>query len=296
MVAGQSGAAHLRGMDTRLYRHIQACNDHPELGRYTPLRLGGEQVGWLPPVLAARLPELSPHLRAAPEGVVLDPGLAGPGERSAALAHLTARLAAEGMFKPRKEMFDVRAAPGGPVLAVVDRAAVAAFGILSQGAHLNGLVRRADGLHLWIGWRSRHKALAPGQMDNIVAGGGPAGLSPHDTLLKEAEEEARMPAALAARAKPVGRVSYVMDSPGEGLRRDILHCFDIELPEDFTPEPGDDEVERFELWPAARVLEAVRDGDRVKFNVNLVLIDLFLREGLAEDPDGRLRQGLDRFR
>ena len=26
------------------------------------------------------------------------------------------------------------------------------------------------------------------------------------------------------------------------------------------------------------------------------LIDLFLREGLAEDPDGRLRQGLDRFR
>ena len=82
----------------------------------------------------------------------------------------------------------------------------------------------------------------------------------------------------------------------EGLRRDVLHCFDIELPEDFTPEPGDDEVERFELWPATRVLEAVRDGDRVKFNVNLVLIDLFLREGLVEDPDGRLRQGLDRFR
>ncbi|MBS5904873.1 MAG: NUDIX domain-containing protein [Acetobacteraceae bacterium] len=195
----------------------------------------------------------------------------------------------------RRVWCSTRAWPA-PANAVVDRAAVAAFGILSQGAHLNGLVRRADGLHLWIGWRSRHKALAPGQMDNIVAGGVPAGLSPHDTLLKEAEEEARMPAALAARAKPVGRVSYVMDSPGEGLRRDILHCFDIELPEDFTPEPGDDEVERFELWPAARVLEAVRDGDRVKFNVNLVLIDLFLREGLAEDPDGRLRQGLDRFR
>ena len=29
------------------------------------------------------------------------------------------------------------------------------------------------------------------------------------------------------------------------------------------------------------------------FNVNLVLIDLFLREGLVEDPDGRLRAGLD---
>ncbi|WP_260987572.1 NUDIX hydrolase family protein [Roseomonas gilardii] len=301
MVAGQSGVAHLRGMDTRLFRHIQACNEHPDLGRYTPLRFGGEkgdaeQVGYLPPALAARLPALSPHLRATPEGVVLDPALASPAERSAALAELVAKLAAEGVFRPRKELFDVRATPGGPVLAVLDRGAIALLGIPSQGVHLNGLVRRADGLHLWIGWRSRHKPVAPGQLDNIVAGGVPAGLSPRDTLLKEAEEEARMPASLAATAKAAGTVSYVMANPDEGLRRDVLHCFDIELPEDFTPEPGDDEVERFELWPATRVLEAVRDGDRVKFNVNLVLIGLFLREGLVEDPDGRLRQGLDRFR
>ena len=104
-----------------------------------------------------------------------------------------------------------------------------------------------------------------------------------------------MAPALAARSRQVSRVSYRM-SDRPGVRRDVLHCFDLDLPEDFVPEPADDEVERFELWPAARVLEAVRDGDRVKFNVNLVLIDLFLREGLAEDPDGRLRQGLDRFR
>ena len=96
------------------------------------------------------------------------------------------------------------------------------------------------------------------------------------------------------QARPAGRISYVMREEA-GIRRDLLHCFDLDLPEGFVPKPNDDEVERFELWPAARVLEAVRDTDDVKFNVNLVLIDLFLREGLI-DPDGAegrsLRAGL----
>jgi thiamine pyrophosphokinase len=82
-------------------------------------------------------------------------------------------------------------------------------------------------------------------------------------------------------------------SNAEGLRRDVLHVFDLDLPEGMTPAPGDDEVERFELWPAARLLDAVRATDSIKFNVNLVLIDLFLREGLVTDPDGSLRAGLD---
>ncbi len=40
------------------------------------------------------------------------------------------------------------------------------------------------------------------------------------------------------------------------------------------------EVEAFELWPIERVFATVRDGDDFKFNVNLVLIDLFIRLGL----------------
>jgi len=80
------------------------------------------------------------------------------------------------------------------------------------------------------------------------------------------------------------------------MRRDVLHCFDLEVPEDFTPVPADDEVERFELWPAERMLQTVRETSDVKFNVNLVLIDLFLREGLIDpssDAGKRLRAGLD---
>jgi thiamine pyrophosphokinase len=133
-------------------------------------------------------------------------------------------------------------------------------------------------------------------MDNIVAGGIPAGLSPEECLVKEAAEEASLPAELAARAVPAGRVAYVMAND-EGLRRDVLHCYDLELPEGVVPRPQDDEVERFELRPAADVLREVAGGDRVKFNVNLVLIAFFLRhgllDGLEEDARRRLRAGLD---
>jgi hypothetical protein len=67
----------------------------------------------------------------------------------------------------------------------------------------------------------------------------------------------------------------------EGLRRDVLHCYDLMLPADFLPRPADGEVDAFELWPLARVVETVRTTNDFKFNVNLVLIDLFGRLGLA---------------
>ncbi len=206
-------------------------------------------------------------------------------------------LAKRGFLRIRGEPFDLRATAAGPVLATLDRGALPAFGVISQGVHVNGRVRRAEGgLHLWVGWRSRDKSVAPGQLDNLIAGGIPAGLGIEATLVKEAAEEASVPPDLAARARPVGRVSYVMAQAEGGLRRDVLHCYDLDLPEGFVPAPNDDEVERFELWPVRRVLERVRDTDDVKFNVNLVLIDLFLREGLIDpdSPEGReLRAGLD---
>src|SRR5262249_29156328 len=158
---------------------------------------------------------------------------------------------------------------------------------------VNGLVRRPDGLHVWVARRAANKALDPGKLDHIVAGGVPAGLGPAETLVKEAEEEAAIPASLARQAGLVAVVAYAMERP-EGLRRDRLFCYDLTLPEDFRPHAADGEVEAFELWPVGRVLETVRDTDAFKFNVNLVLIDLFLREGLIEPPAAaRLRAGLD---
>jgi 8-oxo-dGTP pyrophosphatase MutT (NUDIX family) len=278
--------------DPAFQRHIDACNNIGSPAGLIPFRVGTAQVGWVSPDLAKALTFRPRDFHFDRDGVALAARLRTPGMRSQALAEVLPSLAASGFLRIRRELFDVRETAAGPSLATLDRGALPAFGIMSQGVHVNGLVRRADGLHVWVGLRARDKAVAPGQLDNIVAGGIPAGLSPDECLVKEAGEEASLPPDLAAAARPAGRVSYVMAN-AEGLRRDVLHCYDLEIPEGVVPRPGDDEVERFELWPAARLIEAVRETDGIKFNVNLVLIDLFLREGLIADPGGRLRAGLE---
>jgi len=101
-----------------------------------------------------------------------------------------------------------------------------------------------------------------------------------------------MPPELASQARHTGTIDYAMDR-AEGLRRDRLHCFDIEFPADFRPEPQDGEVEAFELWPLDQVLETVRRTDAFKFNVNLVLIDLFIRRHmLPPEEAASLRSAL----
>ena len=253
-----------------LLRHIRACQTATLPGERLAFHIGTGAVGWVRPALAQALAGF-PQIQATTTQITLT--------APEAFQAIARDLSARGFYRRRNEAFDVRAAADAPVLAVLDRGALPAFGVEAQGVHVNGLVRRADRLHMWIARRSRTKLLDPGKLDHLVAGGVPAGLSPAQTLIKEAAEEAAVPEALAATARQVGIVTYAMERP-EGLRRDRLYCYDLTLPEDFAPHPADGEVEAFELWPIERVLEGVRDTDAFKFNVNLVLIDLFLREGM----------------
>lgn len=247
-------------------------------------RLAGTGVGWIRPAFAEVLAGLPAMVRGE-DGVDLS--------RPAALQAIAHDLAEQGHFRWRAEPFDVRATPSGPVLGQLDRGGLPAFGVRAAGVHLNGLVRRADGLHLWVARRAANKTLDPGKLDHIVAGGVPAGLSARATLVKEAAEEAAIPETLAAAATYVGTIEYAMERM-EGLRRDRIHCFDLDLPQSFVPLAVDGEVEDFELWPVGRALEAVRETDRFKFNVNLVLIDLFIRAGLIHGAEAAgLRAALD---
>jgi hypothetical protein len=85
------------------------------------------------------------------------------------------------------------------------------------------------------------------------------------------------------RARPVGAVSYCTER-SEGLRHDVLFCYDLELPADFVPVNTDGEIAEFYLWPSDRVAETVRDSDDFKFNCALVVIDFLIRHGLIQ-PD-----------
>jgi len=269
--------------ETEFLRHVAACQTARLPGDRSAFRIGQAQVGWVGAALAARLENFAVIRRDA-DGLTL---LAAD-----ELPRLTRITADEGFHRWRNEAFDVRAVPDGPVLGRIDRGAVPAFGVFAVGVHVNGLVERADGLHVWIARRAANKLLDPGKLDHIVAGGVPAGLTPDETLIKEAAEEAAIPAELARQARQVGTIGYAMDRP-EGLRRDHLHCYDLMLPESFEPRAVDGEVAGFELWPLPQVVEAVRSTTDFKFNVNLVLIDLFIRRGVVTgEPAAALRRAL----
>jgi 8-oxo-dGTP pyrophosphatase MutT (NUDIX family) len=275
---------HLKGEAmTGFLHHVRSCNNARLPGDRLPFRIGAAQVGWVKPALAAAL--------ARCDGIAADAAGVSLGD-GALLPAIARRLSDEGHYRWRREEFDIRAEPDGPVLARLDRGALPSFGVVAEGVHVNGLVRQADGVHVWVARRAADKQLDPGKLDHVVAGGVPSGLSAAETLVKEAEEEAAIPAALARQGVSVACIAYAMERP-EGLRRDRLHCYDLDLPADFVPRAADGEVEAFELWPIARVLQRVRDTQDFKFNVNLVLIDLFLRQGLIAGPGSEdLRAGL----
>lgn len=252
--------------------------------RFVPLLVGDTRVGWIRDDNARWLAERDGACLVEDGRVALDPGLTSAADRSAAVAELVADLAiAERIPAPTRELYAVAPTPDAPTLFEIDRAALPFFGARAYGVHMNGFVRRADGLHLWVAKRSAGKTTFPGQLDNLVAGGQPAGLGVRENLVKECAEEADIDADLAGRAVACGAVSYRVDAPG-GMRDDTLYLFDLELPEDFVPRNTDGEVESFALRPVEEVAEVVATSRAYKFNCNLVVIDFLIRHGVI-GPD-----------
>ncbi|WP_448204130.1 DUF4743 domain-containing protein [Azospirillum sp. sgz302134] len=266
---------------------IRACNAH-DLSGFRPFEVEGHRIGWIRHTLADRLPEVDPGFVVTADRVTLAPELRDFEARSATLEHAAQFLVEDGAVKAlRNEFYPVLPRWGAEPLARIDRAVVAQFGVAAYGLHVNGFVRQPDGsLSLWIGRRARDREIAPGQLDNLIAGGQPIGLTLAENLVKEAEEEAGIDAALASKAVPVGAVTYRMETKA-GLKPDTLFLYDLELDPGFVPQNTDGEVECFELWPLDRVAESVRTTTDWKFNVNLVVIDFLVRHGWLkpEEPD-----------
>ncbi|AWJ89098.1 DUF4743 domain-containing protein [Azospirillum baldaniorum] len=267
--------------------HIRACNAH-DLSGFRPFELEGHRLGWVRHALAEQLPDIDPGFVVTTDRVTLAPEVRDFETRSSVMAHAAQFLVETGAVSAlRGEFYPVMPAWGAEPLMRIDRAVVAQFGTPAYGLHVNGFVRQPDGgLSLWIGRRARDREVAPGKLDNMIAGGQPIGLTLAENLVKEAQEEAGIDAALASRAIPVGAVTYRMETEA-GLKQDTLFLYDLELDADFVPQNTDGEVERFELWPLDRVAESVRTTKDWKFNVNLVVIDFMVRHGwlTPDEPD-----------
>ncbi len=254
---------------------------------YRPFTIQGVTLGRVAHDWARRLTDFPKVFQVTDAAVVLAPELDDFDSRSAAVHAVLLSFREAGLVPHwRGEDYPVIRRWGDTPPMKMERGAVPLFGVRGFGVNLNGYVRRADGLHLWVGKRSQTKHSAPGKRDHIVGGGQPYGLGILENLIKECQEEAGMAPELAMRAVPVGAVSYSCTRE-EGLRDDVFFNYDLELPDDFIPRNTDGEVESFELWPMARVMDTMRETQDFKFNVNLVLLDFAIRHGFLtpDDPD-----------
>lgn len=264
---------------------IAACNN-ADMSDYAPLHGFGTRIGWVRRDRAGLLAQHAGAFQVTETGLTLAPALASGAEATEAVDRALRELAAQGHIAGwREEPYRVATRYGAPALMLVERAAAPFLGIRSWGVHMTGYVRRPDGgLDLWIAERAHDKPTYPGELDNMVAGGQPAALGLLDNLVKECAEEAAIPEALARAACPVGTIGYRHALPA-GLKPDEMFCFDLELPDGFTPENTDGEVHAFFRLPAEEVMAMVRESDRFKFNCALVLIDFFIRHGLIAPDD-----------
>lgn len=259
----------------------------PDFSGYRDFRVDGVRVGRVEHNFARRLKAFPDVFHVGATSVDLAPDLDGFETRSAVVDGVLKRLADDGLIPGwRDESYPVGPFFAAPQLFQMERAAVPLFGVRAYGVHLNGFVRRGDTIDMWIGRRSFDKPVAPGKLDQIVAGGQPVGLSLAANLRKESAEEANIPPHLINRARPVGAISYCTKR-SEGLRDDVLFCYDVELPADFTPVNTDGEMAEFTLWPIRQVAKTVEAGDDFKFNCALVVIDFLIRHGLIapDHPD-----------
>jgi isopentenyldiphosphate isomerase len=261
--------------------HIRHANNWNRAD-FRPFSVAGHIVGHVRLDRVERLRAFPETFIISPDHIALAPGLDDFASRSTAMEEVLGVLRDEGAFQGwRGEYFPVMREWGDEPLMQVERATAPWFGIRSWGVHINGVVRRDGGLHMWIARRARGKPTYSGMLDNMVAGGQPIGLGLMENIVKECAEEADIPADMASRACAAGAISYCHQY-ADGVKPDQQFCYDLELPPDFRPRNTDGEVESFELWPIERVAETVRETFEFKFNCNLVIIDFLIRHGMID--------------
>ena len=269
-----------------LLDRIRTCTGY-DLSGYTPFRIGETEVGQIRRDVLERLQPYGDVLEVSADGVDFAARFSTADARTEALSPVLDDLRARGHVPGwRDEPYPVGAGFNHPVLLKMERAAVPLFGVRGYGVHMNGWLIKDGHIHMWIAKRSLTKPTGPGKLDQMVAGGQPAGMSLYDNMIKECGEEAGLPLSIAKNVQAVGTISYCTERP-EGLRHDLLFNFDLEVPAEFEPINTDGEVAAFMLWPMDEIIEILRDTDQFKFNSALVIIDFLIRRGFidADDPD-----------
>lgn len=250
--------------------------------RLSPFRVGGETVGWIDCDFLTALASEPETFVVQPDAVELTHHLVTPAARTRAVEDALRRIYGRdrrGFGRWCDERTPVCSGVGATPLFEIERAAVAVFGILTAGVHLNGYERECA--RIWVARRAKTLSSHPGKLDQIVAGFLPFGTSPLEKLRAEAMEEAGIGPDVIAAAAPGGFVTFCRAVPF-GIQRGIVQVYDLALPPGFMPVNRDGEIEAFQLSTPAEIMSVLEHTDDFKFDCALVAIDFLMRYGLLD--------------
>ena len=265
---------------------IQECHQY-DRSKFLDFIIADEVMGLTDRSFAEQLKRWSDIFTVTNNQLILNPELKTFDERTQAVKPILETLHEEGVIDTWvDELYAVSHTFEEEPRMAVERAATSFLGIRGYGIHINGLVKKSDGIYCWVAVRAKDKPFWPGKLDQMVAGGQGIGISLMENVIKESAEEAAIPEELASQAQERGRLHYCTES-SRGISMDTLFNYDLWLPEDFTPENTDGEVDSFVLMSLEEMAEIIDTTDHFKQNCNLVNIDLLIRSGIIANnhPD-----------
>lgn len=197
--------------------------------------------------------------------------------RSRALQQLALALRRSGLIADWRNELSALLDEDGVELARCERGAFRTLGLQNRAVHVNGY--RSDG-RVWVARRSALKRADPGKLDNLAAGGVAAGESARRTAVREAWEEAGVPAALARRVDFPGMVIRSLRETTFGMHDELVIVADLDLPQDFEPLGRDGEVSEFLCLSVAEAEAALQRGE-FTIEAGLALRESLERRGVA---------------
>ncbi|SEL62882.1 protein of unknown function [Roseateles sp. YR242] len=205
-------------------------------------------LGWVHPMRLPLLQACWPELQMKDGVVVWAAQGMDVAQRSLRIAEVAAMLRQRGAIAGwRDEPYACERPVEDPCVArgetlfELERAAFRWFGFMSRAVHINGFL---PGARMVCGRRALTKPTDPGKLDNLAAGGLPAGEDLRDCARRELWEEAGVPMSLSTGLQPRGQLRSVRMTP-DGLHDEVLHIYSLTLPLGFSPSNQDGEVSEF---------------------------------------------------
>jgi len=220
-----------------------------------------EPMGLVSPARADWLTQQLPHCSHQPKGCVWHAGPLSRAQRSEVLQTALEAAHTQGLLTGwRNERFSfwhshcLQPDPRADALLDVERAGFRFLGMLSHAVHVNGFL--PDG-RVWIARRAPSKATDPGMLDNVTAGGLPAGETVQKCLQRELAEEAGLHSLQGQLLQAAGSIR-TSRLEAQGWHDEVLHVFNLTLAPDFVPHNTDGEVSEFLCLPPLALVQRLQ--------------------------------------